>query len=118
MHSLAEDHVPINADVHEIDVMFIEEHDSKRSPSSMRPETASVNWRLPLISCYNLTVCPTMNDLQAILEAFQVTSQRGEPAFLVTVVHTQGSTYRRPGARMLITQSGETIGMVSGGCLS
>lgn len=58
-----------------------------------------------------------MNDLQAILEAFQVTSQCGEPAFLVTVVHTQGSTYRRPGARMLITQSGETIGMVSGGCL-
>lgn len=58
-----------------------------------------------------------MNDLQAILEAFQDTIQRGESAFLVTVVHTQGSTYRRPGARMLITQSGETIGMVSGGCL-
>lgn len=58
-----------------------------------------------------------MNDLQAIIEAFQDTSQRGESAFLVTVVHTQGSTYRRPGARMLITQSGETIGMVSGGCL-
>ncbi|MBW4474507.1 MAG: XdhC family protein [Stenomitos rutilans HA7619-LM2] len=58
-----------------------------------------------------------MNDLQAILEAFQVTRQRGEPAFLVTVVQTQGSTYRRPGARMLITASDETIGMVSGGCL-
>ena len=58
-----------------------------------------------------------MNNLQAILEAFQVTRQRSEPAFLVTVVNTQGSTYRRPGARMLITQSGETIGMVSGGCL-
>lgn len=58
-----------------------------------------------------------MNDLQAILEAFQVTRQRHEPAFLVTVVQTQGSTYRRPGARMLITASDETIGMVSGGCL-
>lgn len=58
-----------------------------------------------------------MNNLQAILEVFQVTRQRSEPAFLVTVVNTQGSTYRRPGARMLMTQSGETIGMVSGGCL-
>lgn len=58
-----------------------------------------------------------MNDLQAILEVFQVASQRGELTFLVTVVHTQGSTYRRPGARMLITQSGEITGMVSGGCL-
>lgn len=58
-----------------------------------------------------------MNDLQAILDAFKVASQRGETAFLVTVVNTQGSTYRRPGARMLITQTGETFGMVSGGCL-
>lgn len=58
-----------------------------------------------------------MNDLQAILDAFHLASQRGETAFLVTVVNTQGSTYRRPGARMLITQTGETIGMVSGGCL-
>lgn len=58
-----------------------------------------------------------MNDLQAILEAFQITRQRRESAFLVTVVQTQGSTYRRPGARMLITASDEMIGMVSGGCL-
>lgn len=58
-----------------------------------------------------------MNDLQAILDAFKVASQRGENAFLVTVVNTQGSTYRRPGARILITQTGEMIGMVSGGCL-
>ncbi|GAP96832.1 XdhC family protein [Leptolyngbya sp. NIES-2104] len=58
-----------------------------------------------------------MNNLQAILEAFQATHQRREPVFLATVVNTQGSTYRRSGARMLMTQSGETIGMVSGGCL-
>jgi xanthine/CO dehydrogenase XdhC/CoxF family maturation factor len=58
-----------------------------------------------------------MSDLQAILDAFKVASQRGETTFLATVVNTQGSTYRRPGARMLITQTGETIGMVSGGCL-
>ncbi|WP_310428973.1 XdhC/CoxI family protein, partial [Chamaesiphon sp. VAR_48_metabat_135_sub] len=37
--------------------------------------------------------------------------------FLATVVQTQGSTYRKTGARMLIAGSGEIAGMVSGGCL-
>ncbi len=40
-----------------------------------------------------------------------------ESLALATVVQTRGSTYRRPGARMLIAGSGETIGAVSGGCL-
>ncbi len=41
----------------------------------------------------------------------------GERAALATVVRTSGSTYRKPGARMLICESGPTIGSVSGGCL-
>lgn len=36
---------------------------------------------------------------------------------LATVVGVEGSAYRRPGARMLITESGETTGTISGGCL-
>ncbi|TCO85628.1 xanthine/CO dehydrogenase XdhC/CoxF family maturation factor [Chthoniobacter flavus] len=36
---------------------------------------------------------------------------------MATVVRTSGSTYRRAGARMLIDDSGETFGLVSGGCL-
>lgn len=36
---------------------------------------------------------------------------------LASLVRTHGSTYRKPGARMLITASGETIGVLSGGCL-
>jgi len=40
-----------------------------------------------------------------------------EPLALATVVHVQGSAYRRPGARMLVTGSGLTTGMISGGCL-
>lgn len=36
---------------------------------------------------------------------------------MATVVHVEGSSYRRPGARMLITPTGETWGMISGGCL-
>ncbi len=41
-----------------------------------------------------------------------------EEAFcLATVVKIGGSTYRRPGARMLIKSDGSSIGTVSGGCL-
>lgn len=36
---------------------------------------------------------------------------------LATVVSIEGSSYRRPGARMFITESGETTGVLSGGCL-
>jgi xanthine dehydrogenase accessory factor len=38
-------------------------------------------------------------------------------AALATVVRTVGSAYRRAGAKLLILESGETIGAVSGGCL-
>jgi xanthine dehydrogenase accessory factor len=33
------------------------------------------------------------------------------------VVHVEGSSYRRPGARMLVTEDGEMTGAISGGCL-
>lgn len=57
-----------------------------------------------------------MSELQAILAAFE-SSQNGETTFLATVVKTQGSTYRRPGARMLITSTSQMVGTISGGCL-
>ena len=41
----------------------------------------------------------------------------GEACVLVTVVATRGSSYRSPGARMLILPDGSRIGAVSGGCL-
>ena len=40
-----------------------------------------------------------------------------QPFALATVVKINGSTYRRPGARMLIEQDGTTHGIISGGCL-
>ncbi|MFN6476242.1 XdhC family protein [Nostoc sp. DedQUE07] len=58
-----------------------------------------------------------MNELQAILEGFQSSQKNGEITFLATVVKTQGSTYRRPGAKMLMTDTGRTIGTISAGCL-
>jgi xanthine/CO dehydrogenase XdhC/CoxF family maturation factor len=43
--------------------------------------------------------------------------QLNEKGVLATVVGLVGSGYRRPGARMLIKETGETFGTVSGGCL-
>src|SRR5688500_19962596 len=41
----------------------------------------------------------------------------GEQLALATLVRAQGSSYRRPGARMLICPDGTTVGSLSGGCL-
>jgi xanthine dehydrogenase accessory factor len=38
-------------------------------------------------------------------------------AALATVVRVRGSSYRSPGARMLITDDGKWVGSISGGCL-
>ncbi len=43
--------------------------------------------------------------------------RREGPLVLVTVFDTQGSTYSKAGARMLIDQNGDFQGMLSGGCL-
>lgn len=39
------------------------------------------------------------------------------PAALATIVSISGSTYRRPGAKLLIEADGKMLGNVSGGCL-
>jgi xanthine dehydrogenase accessory factor len=57
------------------------------------------------------------SEIQSIINAFEQSYHQGKSAFLATVVGTQGSTYRRPGARLFITDDGETVGLVSGGCL-
>jgi xanthine/CO dehydrogenase XdhC/CoxF family maturation factor len=56
-----------------------------------------------------------MNEAQMIVEAFR-RLETGQRAALATVVSVEGSSYRRPGARMLITESGETTGVLSDGC--
>jgi xanthine/CO dehydrogenase XdhC/CoxF family maturation factor len=43
--------------------------------------------------------------------------QKGGASVLVTLVRAEGSSYRRPGARMLLAGNGEYAGTVSGGCL-
>lgn len=41
----------------------------------------------------------------------------GRRAALATVVHISGSAYRRPGAKLLVEECGDSLGSVSGGCL-
>lgn len=43
--------------------------------------------------------------------------QQGGAAVLVTLVRAEGSSYRRPGARLLLNSRGEHAGTISGGCL-
>lgn len=58
-----------------------------------------------------------MNEIQQITKAFNEALARGEAAALATVVAVSGSAYRRPGARMLVSDDGHRVGSVSGGCL-
>jgi xanthine dehydrogenase accessory factor len=58
-----------------------------------------------------------MNEIQAILRVFEESQRKKETSYLATIVNTKGSTYRRPGARMLMTSAGQIVGAISGGCL-
>ena len=58
-----------------------------------------------------------MTELQAIVDSYCRVSAEGRRAALATVVRVEGSAYRRPGARMLVADDGETTGVLSGGCL-
>ena len=42
--------------------------------------------------------------------------ERGEPAALVTIVSTTGSTPQRVGAKMVVFADGRTVGTIGGGC--
>lgn len=58
-----------------------------------------------------------MKELQDILSAWRDAQEKGEETALATIVKVSGSTYRRPGARMLLTRGGRMVGSISGGCL-
>ncbi len=58
-----------------------------------------------------------MKEQKAIIEAFGKTDLASRKVALATVVKVRGSSYRSPGARMLITDDGKWVGSISGGCL-
>ena len=45
-----------------------------------------------------------MNENLLILEALEKIARKGERAALATVVRTSGSTYRKEGAKMIISE--------------
>jgi len=58
-----------------------------------------------------------MNEIRSILNLRREASQQGAKVALATIVKVKGSSYRKPGAKMLITDTGSIAGAVSGGCL-
>ncbi len=58
-----------------------------------------------------------MNELKQILRAYDECQKRGESCVLGTLVHVDGSHYRKPGARSLIDYQGKITGSIGGGCL-
>ncbi|MBI2836052.1 MAG: XdhC family protein [Acidobacteria bacterium] len=51
-----------------------------------------------------------------VFAAVTAALERGEPAALVTIVRTQGSTPQRVGAKLLVFADGQTVGTIGGGC--
>ncbi len=58
-----------------------------------------------------------MKEIEDIIRSYNQAQQAGKKTVLATVVHVEGSSYRRPGARMLVTEDGLLTGAISGGCL-
>jgi xanthine dehydrogenase accessory factor len=58
-----------------------------------------------------------MKEINEILKAYSQAKSEGKKTALATVVKVEGSSYRQPGARMLVTEDGELTGAISGGCL-
>lgn len=58
-----------------------------------------------------------MKEISEILKAYSEAKKAGKKASLATVVKVEGSSYRQPGARMLVAEDGLLTGAISGGCL-
>jgi xanthine dehydrogenase accessory factor len=58
-----------------------------------------------------------MKEFQKITDVYSKVDFTQRKAALATVVRVDGSAYRRPGARMLMTDDGRWEGAISGGCL-
>ena len=57
------------------------------------------------------------HEFKYIIEAFLDAKAKGLTSVLATVVALEGSSYRKPGVRMLILENDTMIGAVSGGCV-
>lgn len=58
-----------------------------------------------------------MRELDTIIAQYELLKHDETESVLATVVHVEGSSYRKAGARMLIDEFGNITGAISGGCL-
>jgi xanthine dehydrogenase accessory factor len=58
-----------------------------------------------------------MSDLGEVLAVWREAESSGEDYVVATIVGVRGSSYRKPGARMIVTENGRRAGTLSGGCL-
>lgn len=56
-------------------------------------------------------------ELKSIISRAQEAQASGIKTVLASVVALEGSSYRRPGVRMAVLETGEMVGAVSGGCV-
>jgi xanthine dehydrogenase accessory factor len=56
-------------------------------------------------------------ETEKIVSQIEKLEKQGQACALATVIQIDGSTYRRPGAKLLIGADGTLMGNVSGGCL-
>ena len=57
------------------------------------------------------------HEFKTIINEYRIASEAGIQCVLATVVALEGSSYRRPGVRMLLLEDGKMVGAVSGGCV-
>jgi len=58
-----------------------------------------------------------MKEIKTIIDAFHAHQEDEQRTALATVINVDGSSYRRTGARMFVTENGDWVGGISGGCL-
>lgn len=58
-----------------------------------------------------------LTEQRQILELIVGDEERARSSAMATIVRTEGSTYRRAGARLLVNADGPILGNLSGGCL-
>ena len=58
-----------------------------------------------------------MHELLKLKESYILAKSSGLKSVMATVVAIEGSSYRRPGVRMLIFENNTMVGAVSGGCV-
>ena len=57
------------------------------------------------------------HEFKDIVTAYLMATEKGLKTVLASVVDLDGSSYRKPGVRMLLLENGDMIGAVSGGCV-